>query len=111
MRSSPAPSIRADSTYSDGIFRMNWRMRNTPKASTMSGPARPWYVFSQPNLWTIRKVGTSVTSSGSMSVLRITSSTHRSPGKRNLARPWPASVQNRRLPAVTTAETTKLFQK
>ena len=82
-----APSIRAASRYSVGILRMNCRMRNTPKASMRSGPAIPWRLLTQPSLWMTRKVGTSVTSSGSMSVLRIKSRRSSAPGKRYLASP------------------------
>ena len=71
----------------------------------------PWYVFSQPSEWMMRKVGTSVTSSGSMSVLRIASSATRSPGNRNLASPYPASVQTTTLPIMTARDTITLLRK
>jgi len=62
-------------------------------------------------LWITRKVGTSVTSSGSISVDRMTRSRSRSPGKRYFASPYPASVQKIRFPSITDADTMALLRK
>ena len=58
-----------------------------------------------------RKVGTSVTSRGSISVDRMTRSRIRSPGKRYFASPYPASVQKIRFPNITDADTMALLKK
>ena len=41
MRSSEAPSMRAESIRSFGIESMYWRIRKTPKPSTRKGTTRP----------------------------------------------------------------------
>ena len=42
MRSSDAPSIRAESIRSLGMLSMYCRIRKTPKPSTRNGTIRPW---------------------------------------------------------------------
>ena len=42
MRSSEAPSIRAESIRSFGMPSMYCRIRKTPKPSTRNGTIRPW---------------------------------------------------------------------
>jgi nitrate reductase alpha subunit len=40
MRSSPAPSIRADSSSSSGMPRANWRTRKMPNTLAIAGTTR-----------------------------------------------------------------------
>ena len=66
----PTPSMAAASRRSRGSVRKTWRMRNVPNAVARNGTVRPWYVLSQPSESTVRRLTTSVASSGTSIVAR-----------------------------------------
>ena len=65
--------------------RNTWRIRNVPKAVARNGTARPWYEFNQPSESTVRRLTTSVASSGTSSVARNTTNNSPRPGKSSIA--------------------------
>ena len=67
---SPAPSMRAASSISDGMFMMYWRMKNTPKGVTSHGTIRAQYVLIQPNSAIKRYSGIMITCCGITSTPR-----------------------------------------
>ncbi len=67
------------------------RSRNVPKAVARNGTARPWYVFSQPSESTVRRLTTSVVSSGTSSVARNTTNNRPRPGKSIIANAYAES--------------------
>ena len=67
------------------------RIRNVPKAVARNGTARPWYVLSQPSESTVRRLTTSVASSGTSIVAMNTTNSRPRPGKSSIANAYAAS--------------------
>ena len=100
-RSAPA------SRSSFGIVRNTWRSRNVPNAVARNGTASPWYVFSQPSESIVRRLTTSVASSGTSSVAR--NSANRTSRPREVEERERVRRQHRRrdlAPTVTMTATT-----
>src|SRR3954453_9342718 len=84
MRMWPHPSSLAASSSSLGTVMKNWRSRNVPNAVNAHGRISAWYELTQPSCFITRNIGITMTSCGTISVLRY--STNRPPRKRKLSR-------------------------
>src|ERR1700742_2966375 len=81
-RNAPAPSIRAASINSSGSVMKNWRNRNVAVADAISGNVKPLYVLLRCIDDTTCTVGKIRTSTGSISVMKISQNDSMRNGKR-----------------------------
>ena len=85
-RKCPAPSMRAASHNSSGIWAKNWRSRKIEKALAIKGIVRAGQLLIQgigptrPNQVTVRKLGTQTTASGIMKVANNSANRNPLPG-------------------------------
>src|SRR5215211_5897527 len=103
----PQPSIRAASSSSRGIPRMNWTIKNTKNASVARnlGKISGTNVFTKPSWLKMMYCGTITTWKGSMIVNSMIE--NHNPLNRNFSRAnaYAASVQANRLPAMAPTTT------
>src|SRR3954447_4122012 len=110
IRQCPQPSIRAASSNSRGMPRMNCTMRNTKKASVAKNLGRisGTNVFTQPRLLNKMYCGTNTTWIGSMTVTSMIENSTVLSRNFNRANAYAANEQANRLPA--TAPTTTIAE-
>ena len=113
-----APSTRADSSYSIGSVRKNWRRKKMPNAVAALGrmSAPMWSMPTPastctPSHLTMMNCGIIVTWNGTMSVAMITANSAVRPRKRNRAKAYPASEHSTRLHSTVVTATIALLAK
>src|SRR5215472_120864 len=112
-RNEPQPSISAASSSSRGTVRMNCTNRKTKKASTARnlGTTSGSRVLIQPSWWKSTYWGTIVTWKGSRIVPNISANHSRLSANRSRAKAKAASVQEKRLPATASAQSSVELRK
>src|SRR5476651_1401511 len=108
-RNAPAPSMRAASISSSGSVMKNWRNRNVAVADAISGSVRPAYVLLRcidETTWTVGKMRTST---GSISVMKISQKARFLNGKRKNTMAYAESMEIAILPIEITSAMTRLF--
>src|ERR1700722_10540619 len=111
-----APSTRADSSYSIGKVRKNWRRKKMPNAVAALGrmSAPMWLMPTAastctPSHLVMMNCGIIVTWNGTMRVAMMTANRAVRPRNRNRAKAYPASVHSTRLDATVATATTALL--
>src|SRR5437870_9690139 len=102
----PAPSTNIASSSSTGSLRNAWRRTKMPKALAANGTTSAAYVSSQPNRFTVTKLGTSSTSPATMSVPRARRNYQSRPAQRSRANAQAASIEASKTLAVVSDATT-----
>src|SRR6202012_1118811 len=108
-RSAPAPSMRAASISSSGSVLKNWRNRNVAVADAISGSVRPVYVLVKCIDDTTSTVGKIRTSTGSISVMKISQNASVRNGKRKNTIAYAEIIETAILPIEITSAITRLL--
>src|SRR4051794_22927649 len=108
-RIAPAPSMRAASINSSGSVMKNWRNRNVAVADAISGSVKPLYVLLRCIDETTCTVGKMRTSTGSISVTKISQNAKPRNGKRKNTIAYADIIDTAILPIEITSAMTRLL--
>src|ERR1700712_233654 len=108
-RNAPAPSMRAASMSSSGSVMKNWRNRNVAVADAISGSVKPAYVLLMCIDETTCTVGKIRTSTGSISVMKMSQNARFLNGKRKNTMAYADSIEMTIFPIEITSAMTRLF--
>src|SRR6266702_970533 len=108
-RIAPAPSMRAASISSSGSVMKNWRNRKVAVAEAISGNVRPLYVLLRCIDDTTCTVGKIRTSTGSISVTKISQNARLRNGKRKNTIAYAEIIEIAILPIEITSAITRLL--